>query len=229
MRATVSLFIPRPTIVVRFSKPYQTTIEPMNTNQKDRLIQGISMLIAQSLTIISSFMWMEDGRYSVNCSVLIVLSSFFWIVGLMGLFDLFKEKNPWYARLGLIYALYGCVGGIAFGFEGLYSVLFGMSEKIGVEAYAQYPMQMNLVLFWAGPAFPLSFLAFGIMFGVRKIGPWWIALLLSLGGISFPVSRILRIEWVAHVSDLLLFIPVCIISLAFIRGTGIHNKQDAQL
>jgi hypothetical protein len=63
-------------------------------------------------------------------------------------------------------------------------------------------------VFWlSGPAFPISILILGIMLSVKKAVPVWCGILLSLGGLLFPVSRILRIESVAHVVDLLMLIP----------------------
>lgn len=141
------------------------------------------------------------------------------------MFDLLKEKSPWYARLGLWYAVYGCVGGIAFGFEGLYSAIFDISDKIGVAAYERFPLQMNIVLFWAGPAFPLTLMILGIVLIIRKIGNKWINLLFTLGGIAFPISRISRIEWIAVVADILLLIPVVVISMQFMKGQTLNEKK----
>ena len=81
---------------------------------------------------LSTFFWHDNGRYTVDASVLIILSMAFWSVGFVTLFALFADRNPWYARLGLLYAIYGCLGGIAFGFEGIYSELFSVSEKAGL-------------------------------------------------------------------------------------------------
>jgi hypothetical protein len=143
----------------------------------------------------------------VNGSVLVILGMVFWLMGFIGLFDLFKEKNPWYARLGLLYAFYGCLGGIAFGFEGFYSQIIG-EDRIGVQLMSQFPWQTNLVLFWSGPAFPLSLLLLGVMMMVRKVQPGWISLLIITGAVAFPASRISRIEWIAHTADVILLIPL---------------------
>lgn len=169
------------------------------------------LIFGQLLLTLSTFFWEENGRYSINASVMIILSMTFWIVGFQYLLTLFSGSDPWYSRLGLVYAIYGCVGGIAFGFEGLYSEVFGYSDKMGVEAYSRFPMQMNLVLFWSGPAFPLSILLIGIMLIVRKMVPAYVGIWIALGGIAFPVSRIIRIEWIAHLSDVLLLSAVIIL------------------
>jgi hypothetical protein len=173
----------------------------------NRLFYAIALVIGQIINIVSTFYWHDDGRYSINASLFIILAMVFWAVGFNGLFDLFKEKKPWYARIGLLYALYGCIGGAGFGFEGIYSEIFNVSEKIAVTAYQKYPLQMNVSLFWSGPAFPLSLMIIGFMFIYQKINSFW-GVLFILGGIAFPVSRILRIESVAHLADIVLLIPL---------------------
>jgi hypothetical protein len=196
-----------------------------DTIKIEKLFQGICMTTGQVLVFASTFFWNDNGRYTVDGAVMIIIAMVFWIIGFIGLFDLLKEKSPWYARLGLWYAAYGCLGGIAFGFEGLYSAIFDISDKIGIEAYEKFPLHMNIVLFWAGPAFPLTLMILGIMLIVRKIGNPWINLLFTLGGIAFPISRISRIEWIAVIADILLLIPVVVISMQFMRGQTLNEKK----
>lgn len=179
----------------------------MISSAPDRRFWFLCLLIGQTIETVSTFFWLDTGRHTLNGSVLVILGMVFWSVGFIGLFDMFKEKNPWYSRLGLLYAFYGCLGGIAFGFEGLYSQLMNI-ENIGVESMAKFPLQMNLVLFWSGPAFPLSLVLLGIMMAVRKVQPAWIAALIIIGAIAFPASRISRIQWLAHIADITLLIPL---------------------
>jgi hypothetical protein len=193
--------------------------------KNDKLFQGSCMIVGQVLVTISTLFWNSNGRYTVNGAVIIIVAMVFWIIGFMGIFDLLKEKNRWYARLGLLYAIYGCVGGIAFGFEGLYSAIFDISDKIGVTAHEKFPMHMNISLFWSGPAFPVTLTILGIVLSVRKIGPIWVNLLFTLGGIAFPVSRISRIEWIALTADVLLLIPVVVISVSLIKGQALNEKK----
>jgi hypothetical protein len=169
---------------------------------------GFCLVTGQLLMCISSFFWNIDGRYSINGSVMVIMSMVFWAVGLQGAYSLFNEKNPWYSRLGLLYAMYGCFGGVGFGFEGLYSEIFPVGSKIGVAAHQQFPLQMNLALYWSGPAFPLSLLILGAFMIYRKIVTPVVGALIILGAIAFPLSRISRTEWIAHVADLILFAGV---------------------
>ncbi|GAB3524108.1 hypothetical protein [Emticicia fontis] len=181
----------------------------------DKKFWAICLVSGQLIVSISSFFWKANGRHSVNGSVLVFFSTLFLSIGMMGLFDALKSKMPIYSRLGLLYAMYGIFGGVGFAFEGLYSATLNISDKIGFEAFKFFPTQMNLVLYWSGPAFPLTFLILGIVYIRAKVVPWWVGVLLSSGGITFPISRILRNEWMAHLNDIILFIPLCIIAYQF--------------
>jgi hypothetical protein len=189
----------------------------METLQADRRFWFLCLIIGQSIETLSTFFWLDTGRHTINGSVLVILGMVFWMAGFIGLFEFFKEKNPWYSRIGLLYAFYGCLGGVAFGFEGFYSEAIG-DTKIGVDIFAQFPLQTNLVLFWAGPAFPLSLLLLGIMMIVRKVQPTWISILIIVGAVAFPISRISRIEWVAHLADVILLLPLCVLYIKTYRN-----------
>ncbi|MFN8344562.1 MAG: hypothetical protein U0X91_06150 [Spirosomataceae bacterium] len=187
----------------------------MNISRFDYRFWAISLVLGQLLLAATSFFWKSNGRYSVNGGTLMELSMLFWAIGMMGLFDVLKEKTPFYARLGLLYAMYGIFGGVAFAFEGVYSEIFNVSDKIGAEAHQLFSTQMNILLFWSGPAFPLSLLILGIVYIRTKSFSRWVGALMALGAVAFPLSRISRTLWIAHLSDLLLLLPVCLIAYSF--------------
>ncbi len=195
-------------------------------NKTDTIFWASCLVLGQTLNTLSSFYWESTGRYSMTGSVLIILAMVFWAVGFVGLFGLLKKESPWFSRFGLLYAFYGCLGGIAFGFEGLYSTIFDLSDQVGLEAFEKYPLHMNLVLFWAGPAFPLTLLLFGVMWIFHRKSARWIGLAMAFGGILFPISRILRIELVAHLADLVLLVPVTAILLTFIKERDFHPDPE---
>lgn len=187
----------------------------MITSRIDYRFWAISLVLGQLLLSLTSFFWKSNGRYSVNSGTFMEIAMVFWAFGFIGLFEIIKGKAPIYARLGLLYAIYGVFGGVAFAFEGVFSEIFNVSDKIGVEAHQFYPIQMNILLFWSGPAFPLSLLILGVIYIRLKSFSWWVGALLAVGAVVFPLSRIMRIEWIAHISDLLLLIPVSVIAFSF--------------
>lgn len=176
----------------------------MKTTTQDDRFESTCLVIGQLITTTSTFFWMESGRHNMTGSVLVIMAMVFWAVGFVGLF---RHFDGVYGKLGLLYAFYGCLGGIGFGFEGLYSLIVEGDGKIGVVAHEQFPLAMNIVLFWSGPAFPLTLIIWGVMSLIRKVVPVWIATLVIVGAIMFPVSRIMRIEWLAHVADVALLLP----------------------
>jgi hypothetical protein len=54
----------------------------------------------------------------------------------------------------------------------------------------------------------------------------WVAILLGLGAIGFPIARIIRISWLTHIADFLLFIPLLHLGIKFIlRANAIPSKS----
>ena len=60
----------------------------------DNKLYGLGITLAQLITILSTFIWNENGRHSINGSVLVFFSSFLWVFGFLGLFELLKKKYP---------------------------------------------------------------------------------------------------------------------------------------
>ncbi|SEN75525.1 hypothetical protein [Lihuaxuella thermophila] len=179
---------------------------------------GICMIIAPLIGSISVFFW-ENGEYGVNGGLLTIISSVFWIPAFMGLFGMLKNKMPYYANMGLFIAIYGCVSGALFGFTDIYDAIFHISHDESLQAFTQYPLHLSMSLYWAGPLFPLSLAIVAVVLIWKREVPVWAGILLAAGALLFPVSRIPRLELVAHATNLLLLIPlVCI-------GWTLWNKK----
>ena len=196
-----------------------TNYKPMNivsANQHQKLMEA-SMIIAPVLFGISTFYW-QNYEYRVVAATLIVIASVFWIPALAGIFGLLKQQMPWYYAIGLFIALYGAsVGSIGFALPGYFSTVFHIPHTNYIKALAAYPVSSGLLIFWPGPLFPLSLLILGINLARKKTITLWLCIMLSLSGMIFPLGRILRIEWVAHITDLLLAIPFVVIGIRFIK------------
>jgi hypothetical protein len=173
---------------------------------------GISLIAAPLLQAISSFFWI-NGEYGVTGGTILVFSMIFWMPALVALFSLVKDRFPNYAAWGLLIAIYGFISGVGFGFTGVYAEIFNIYHEKYIQELAKYPVSSNLLLFQAGPLAPLSLIVLGIVLMKTKTVDFRIVLLILLGGIAFPISRILRIEWAAHVADLLLLIPLSVLGI----------------
>jgi len=189
------------------------------TSEKN--FQGFSLVMAPFLLSLSTFFW-SNGEYSVPSATLIILSMFFWIPALTGLFALLKEKMPRYAVYGLWVAVLGCISGVCFAFLGYLATVFNISHEVYLKQLAEYPLTSQLLLFATGPLFPLSLMLLGINL-IRTGSALIIGLLIFLGGVAFPASRILREPLLAHLSDLLLLIPCIMVSFRLVTAPNIRS------
>lgn len=189
------------------------------TSEKN--FQGVSLIVAPLLLGFSTFFW-NNGEYSVPSATLIILSMFFWIPALTGLFALLKEKMPTYAVYGLWIAVLGCISGVCFAFLGYLTTIFNISHEAYIKQLAEYPLTSQLLLFATGPLFPLSLMLLGINL-IRTGSALLIGLLIFLGGVAFPASRILREPLLAHLSDILLLVPCIMVSFRLVTAPNIKS------
>jgi len=166
-----------------------------------------ALILAPLLLGISTFFW-THGEYGVAGGTILAFSTVFWIGCFAVLFGLVRRDSPRYASFGFILAVYGCIGGANFGMVGVFSEAFGISHRAYLDGAAAHAVWFNLLLFWPGPLFPLSLFVLGIQLARKRVIPGWAAAMICLGALAFPVSRIPRIEWIAHTADLLLAIPL---------------------
>lgn len=193
----------------------------METHNAERKLWGLSLILAPALFATSTLFWVHmNGRveYGAIGGTISAIATVFWIPAFIGLFDLLKERMPRYATWGLLVAIYGCIGGAAFGLEGLFAEAFRLPHEVRREAWAQFPTMFNLTFFWPGPLFPLSLLTLGAMLIRTKSIPLWAGILICLAAIAFPVSRIPRIDLVAHAADGLMLVPLTYIGLGFLKS-----------
>jgi len=185
---------------------------------------GVVLIIAPLLFGVSTFFW-QNGEYGIRGGTLIALSMIFWIPAFYALFGLLKNEMPYYWMIGLLLAIYGCcLGGVSFGLLGFFSTAFHIAHQSYIETLAQYPLSANLLLFWSGPLFPLSLLVLSINLIRKKKVNTRLGILLALGAIAFPLSRIPRIEWIAHLADLLIAVPLISLGYKFMK-MGVKDKS----
>jgi hypothetical protein len=186
---------------------------------------GSSMIIAPLVFSASTFFW-KNGEYGITGGTILVLSMVLWIPAFIGLFDLLKDKMPIYTSIGFLIATYGCISGVNFGMVGVFSEAFQISHEAYLSEVARQPLAFNLLLMWSGPLFPLSLLVLGINLLRKKVVPSWTAVMICVGALAFPISRILRIAVVAHIADMLLFIPLLYIGLQYHLNRQSHGPVE---
>lgn len=192
------------------------TIATTKSSHLETRVEGFCLIIAPLLLAASTFFW-QNGEYGVEAAILIIFSMFLWIPALTGLFSLIKNDMPRYAVWGLWISVFGCISGVCFGFLGYLATVFNISHDEYLNSLSNYPVSSQILLFGSGPLFPLSLLILAINLMLKRSVPVWISVLLCVAAIAFPLSRIPRIEWVAHIADLAILIPSVAIAREILR------------
>ncbi|WP_433273748.1 hypothetical protein ACQPZA_23345 [Pseudonocardia xinjiangensis] len=168
-----------------------------------RRAKAVGLVLGPVMMATSTFFWV-DGEHGATGGTLAALSLVPWAFGLLGEYDRLRGQAPRLSAAWLLFFLYGVLGGVSFGLRDFYDAAFHVSQADSVHAFAAYPLQAQVILWLAGPAFPLSLLALAGLQWVTRRTPRWATLLLAAGAVAFPASRIPRIELVAHVADFVL-------------------------
>lgn len=164
------------------------------------------------------YLFWVNGEYGVTGGTIIVLSMVFWVPALIVLFGLVKNKYPNYAAWGLLIAVFGFISGADFAMAGVMSEIFNISHQSFLDGFAKYPVSADTLLFQSGPLAPLSLIILGIVLLRTKSIDSLPAMLIILGGIAFPLSRISRTPWAAHIADILLFLPLVNLGIKILAG-----------
>lgn len=178
------------------------------------LFQRTVLVMAPVLSAISTFFW-ENGEYGTTGGTILIMALFFWVPALEVLFSLVKHTLPRYAQWGYFIALFGCISGMNFGSLGYYSEALNISHDAYLEALTKYPISSGILLFWAGPLFPISLVVLSVVVWKKRAAATWICICLGLAAITFPVSRISRISLVAHIADLLFLFPMVALAMSY--------------
>jgi hypothetical protein len=170
------------------------------------------LIIGPLLFATSTFFW-TDGRYGATGGTLVAISMPFWTYGIISLLDRMRTVLPRYSATVLLLSLFGALGGAAFGFQGFFEEVYGVDHDASLAALDDYPQQAAILLWWLGPLFPATLFALGVGLLKTRQMPPAVAILICTGAILFPLSRIPRAEWIAHIVDLLLIIPFLIAAI----------------
>ncbi|MGW0434719.1 hypothetical protein ACWDV4_19560 [Micromonospora sp. NPDC003197] len=164
------------------------------------------LILGPALNLLAGFFW-ESDRQGVTAGTLIVLSTGLWLIGLLGLYDRLRPLAPRFVAVAVPLAVFATVGGLAFGFQSIYEGMFDVSHAEAVEQLNHYPFTANSLYWLAGPMFPLTLFLLGAMLLKLRAAPLPVSVLIMLGALAFPLSRITREPTIAHVADVLLLLP----------------------
>lgn len=183
-----------------------------------RYMRFLSLIAGPLLMAVSTFLWEADGRYGVWGGVVIMIANALWIYGLLGVWERVAVWRPWSGGVGILLALGGCVGGIAFGLQGFFEGLFAVSGTASLEAADAYPVAAAIVLWIPGPLMPVSLFALGLDLALSKLAPRWMAAMLIVSAAVFPLSRITRTDAIAHLADAFILLAFTALAVHYLRG-----------
>lgn len=183
-------------------------------------LRRASIVLGPLLLAASTFFW-EGGRYGVTGGVLVALSGIAWVYGLIGIWERLHPQLPVAAALGLVLTLLGTFGGIAFGLQGFFEGAFGQPAAESLTAVGEHPVASWLVLWGPGPLFPLSLVLLGAALLWTQLVPRPLAVAVLVAGVAFPLSRIGRIELMAHAVDALLIGASAWLAARFPRAAAV--------
>ena len=103
-------------------------------------------------------------------------------------------------------------GTVAFGLQGVFESVFGITEFRSLATFDIYPLPVAIVLILAGPLFPVALLSLGAMHWWTGLTPRWSAVLLVFAAAAFPVARISRSVPVAFIADLVMLAAFCVVA-----------------
>jgi hypothetical protein len=195
--------------------------------KQEYFLFGICLILAPSLFFISGFYW-NGLEYGVIGGTILNFGAACWIAAFIGLFNLVKNKFPVYAGWAMPVAIIGCIAGANFAMVGVHAEIFSLPHQDYLDGYAKYPLSANLLLFWTGPLFPLSLLFLSIQLIRSRDIEAWPLILIAIGSLAFPISRISRNIRIVHLADILLLIPLVHLGIRFFRAGITMPKKFLQ-
>ncbi|MEU8086117.1 hypothetical protein AB0B57_21220 [Micromonospora sp. NPDC049101] len=170
------------------------------------------LILGPALNLLAGFFWQNDTQGS-TAGTIIVLSTACWLIGLIGLFERLRPSTPRYVAVGLPVTVFGAIGGVAYGVQSIHEGLFAVSHADAVERLGEHPFAAFAVYWTCGPLFPISLFVLGLVLARTRVAPLPVGIMVSLGAVVFPLSRITREASIAHLADLFLLLPFLYLGL----------------
>lgn len=175
-----------------------------------------SLITGPVLLALSTFFWV-GGRYGIIGGILVAAAGVAWLYGLIRTWERVAGRHAWIGATGIVLTLAGSFGGIAFGLQGFFEALFGLTGAQSLRAAGAHPIGAAIVLWVPGPMMPLCLAALGVTAGLNRAAPWPTAVLVAFGGLAFPLGRIARMTPIAHVTDALIVLSFVLLAVAVAR------------
>jgi hypothetical protein len=193
------------------------------TTLADRLQEKVAgvCLIAGAL-LLAPATYFEYSQGLLFWSGAIGLPLFALLVpGLLGVARLLRQRAPRLSVVAGLMSTFGCVSGATF----QTAILHEWAARTAGTPEAQMAAIMEVtegrvfpVLVTLGILFPISLLTLGVGLFRTGAAPAWVAALLAIGGVIFPVGHIGEIQLVQHLAETVLLVPLVWLGLHFLAG-----------
>ena len=195
------------------------------TTLADRLQEKVAgvCLIAGALLMapITFFEYTEGMLFGAGAIGLLVYALL--IPGLLGIARLLRQPAPRLSVVAGLMATFGCVSGATF----QTAILHEWAARAAGTPEATVAAIMEVtegrvfpVLVILGILFPISLLTLSVGLFRTGVAPTWVAALLGIGAIAFPVGHIGSLQLVQHLAETLLLIPMIWIGLRYLTGAS---------
>ncbi|MEV6301496.1 hypothetical protein AB0M02_18950 [Actinoplanes sp. NPDC051861] len=181
------------------------------------------LILGPALNLAGSFFWKGDGPDTTGAT-LVAVGLACWLIGLIPLYQGLPSR---WGRTMLPLTVFGVTGGLAFSVQAIYEVVFDVSHARAVELLNAYPIPANVLYWICGPLFPLAMALLGVALLRLRAAPVPVGLLLVLGAVAFPLSRITRELVLIHAADLLLLLPFLYLGVKALRAGPVREPVPA--
>lgn len=189
----------------------------------DRLqekVAGVCLIAGALLWAPTTYFEYSEGMLFLP-GVLGLVIYILFIPGLLGIAWLLRQPAP---RLSVVVGLLVAAGGVASASFQTALLHEWAARTAGTpEAMMAAIMEVTegrvfpvLVIF--SIQFPISLLTLSVGLFRTRTAPTWVAVLLAIGAVVFPVGHIGSIQLVQHLAEVILLVPLVWLGLRFLRG-----------
>ncbi|GLY04475.1 hypothetical protein [Actinoplanes sp. NBRC 101535] len=163
------------------------------------------LILGAVLNAAAGFFWKGDGLDATG-GTLATLGLACWMLGLLDVYQRLRPLVPWYATVAPPVTALAVTGGMAFSVQAVQEQVMDVPHAAAVALLDAYPVPAWTLYWICGPLFPLTVTALGAVLLRYRAAPVPLGVLLLLGGLVFPLSRITREVTLVHLADLLLLV-----------------------
>jgi hypothetical protein len=162
---------------------------------------------------------------NISWTLLLWLSFLCFIPALAGLAIAVQQRAPLLGLIGGIVVLIGTMAGAGMQAYFRTFILLQLGGQDSAIAFLRTQSVMPLTTQVPGIAFPVGLLILAAGIWRSGIGPGWVAGVLALGAVLFPIGHAVRVSWALLGGDLVLLVAFAAIAQRIFSRAG--NAQTA--